>query len=78
MSRPSMSRIGSRSSGIPSKSEISDSMSDKDCKEDVTVVVHSEQHPVCQHLTMIPNYQGKVEERGDGTYTRKETVNWVP
>lgn len=77
-----MSRIRTGSSGIPSKSEISDSMSDKDRKEDITIVVHSEQHPSGQRSFQInqrdlQRRDGR-EGKEEGTYTKKETVNWVP
>jgi hypothetical protein len=45
MSRSNMSGTRADSSSIPSKSEVPDGMTDKDRKEDITVVVHSEQHP---------------------------------
>ena len=77
-----MSRIRTRSSGIPSKSEVADSMSDKDRKEDITIVVHSEQHPSSQRSFQInqrdlQRRDGR-EGKEEGTYTKKETVNCVP
>ena len=41
VSRPDMSRTRADYSGIPCESEVTDCMADKDCEEDVTVVVHS-------------------------------------
>lgn len=77
-----MSRIRTRSSGIPRKSKVADSMSDKDRKEDITIVVHSEQHSSGQPLFQIKQRNSRRrdgrEGKEEGTYTRKEPVNWVP
>jgi len=43
-----MSRAGTDYGSVSPESEVANGMADKDGEEDVSVVVHSEQHPECQ------------------------------
>ena len=67
MSRTYMSRTRADSGGISCKSEVTNCMAYKDGEKDITIVVHSEQHPTCQ--------RGREYVKGERAYTRKETVN---
>jgi proteasome lid subunit RPN8/RPN11 len=67
MSRPNVSRTGTDYSGIPSESEVTDSVADEDCEEDISVVVHSEQHSECQ-LGSPEVRHSKVMDGGEGEW----------